>query len=73
MSTLKTPFVIDFTTKWCGPCHTMDSLSDKMERNCDGKWTLIKIDVESEDLKSITKNITSYPVFAFYKGGAKVF
>jgi thioredoxin-like negative regulator of GroEL len=47
----------------------------KSEQESGGKWTLIKIDVDNDDLSDIVSrhNITGVPTLAFYRGDKKVF
>lgn len=47
----------------------------KLENESAGKWTLIKIDVDNEDLSDIVSkhNIIGVPTLAFYKGTQKLY
>jgi putative thioredoxin len=46
VASLNTPYVVEYTASWCGPCKTVDALADNMEREYNGKWTLIRIDID---------------------------
>ena len=67
--------MLDFFASWCGPCKILWPVVSKSEKEFEGKWTLIKIDVDNEDLSDIVSrhNITGVPTLAFYKGPQKVF
>lgn len=75
VSTLKTPYVLDFYADWCGPCKMLWPIVSKLEAESNGKWTLIKVDVDSEELSELVEKhqISGVPTLAFYKGAQKIY
>jgi thioredoxin len=75
ISSLKTPFVVDFYASWCGPCKSLWPVITKRESESNGKWTIIKVDIDLEELASIVNDhqVTGVPTLAFYKEGQKTF
>ena len=46
----------------------------KAEKESEGKWSLIKIDVDEEELLEVIEqhNVLGVPTLAFYKGAQKI-
>ena len=47
---LKTPYIVDFYADWCQPCKMLTPIITKREEESKGKWTLIKVDVDEDDV-----------------------
>lgn len=75
VSGLKTPYVVDFTASWCGPCKMLWPVLEKREAEASGKWTIIKVDVDLEELSEVVNDhsVSGVPTLAFYKGNQKLF
>jgi thiol-disulfide isomerase/thioredoxin len=46
VSILKTPYVIEYTGDWCYLCKSQNTMLEEVEKEFDGEWALIKIDVD---------------------------
>ena len=55
-SELKTPYVLDFYADWCGPCKMLWPVLSKLEADNGGKWTIIKVNVDQEDLAEVIEH-----------------
>jgi thiol-disulfide isomerase/thioredoxin len=53
VESLKTPYVLDFYADWCGPCKMLWPVLEKREKESQGKWTIIKIDADNEELAEV--------------------
>lgn len=67
---LNVPYVIDFYADWCGPCKALTPTILKLEKEADGKWALLKVNVDEEDMADLVEKhqVSGVPTLAFYKG-----
>lgn len=64
--------LIDFHADWCGPCHAMDPILDKVVGEMTGKIELQKIDVDAEPEKAQSYGVMGIPTLVILKEGKEV-
>lgn len=71
---IKTPYLLDFYADWCGPCKMLTPVLEKRQKESEGKWTLIKINVDEEALAEVVNahQVTGIPLLAFYDKEGKL-
>ncbi len=63
------PVVIDVFATWCGPCQQVAPIFDELAKELEGKYKLVKINIDEERDLAVKYNISSIPTFLFIKGG----
>ncbi|MEM7246555.1 MAG: tetratricopeptide repeat protein [Acidobacteriota bacterium] len=65
----KHPVVVDFWAPWCQPCLQLAPLLEELAAAADGKWELVKIDVQEEQQLGAQFGIQSIPALKAFVDG----
>lgn len=64
--------LVDFHTVWCSPCRRMAPIIDRLEKEFDGKASVLRIDVDKSAELATKYQIQAVPVFILFKNGKEV-
>ena len=64
--------LIDFYAEWCGPCHMMKPVLEKVEKEYEGKIEVRKVDVDQNQQEASQYGIMSIPTLVVLKEGKEV-
>src|SRR5438094_10514554 len=64
------PVIVDFWAEWCGPCHAVSPVLDRIVEERGEEIRLVKINVDEEQELMIRYGIQSIPTIILFKDGA---
>lgn len=68
-ASFKTPVVVDFWAVWCQPCRILGPVLEKLEKEANGQWKLVKLNTEEEPELSQHFQIRSIPAVKMIREG----
>jgi thioredoxin 1 len=67
-----TPVVVDFWAEWCGPCHMLAPVVEKLAGEFQGRLKFAKLDVDQNPHVPGHYGIRGIPTLIVFQGGAEV-
>ena len=64
-----TPVLVDFWAEWCGPCHAVAPVLDKIAEERASELKLVKVNIDENQNLAIKYGIQSIPAMVLFKGG----
>ena len=64
-----TPVLVDFWAEWCGPCHAVAPILDRIVEERNGEVKLVKVNIDEERALAERYGIVSIPTMVLFKGG----
>ena len=63
------PVIVDFWAEWCGPCHAVAPVLDKIVEARGDELKLVKVNIDEEMELARRFNISSIPTIMIFRGG----
>jgi thioredoxin 1 len=63
------PVVVDFYADWCPPCRAMTPVVEKLAAELEGRVSIGKLDVDSNQELAIRYGVMSIPTLGLFMGG----
>ena len=68
-SSRETPVLVDFWAEWCGPCHAVSPVLDKIAAEREGSLRLVKLNIDENQDTAQTYGVMSIPTMILFKDG----
>ena len=65
----ETPVLVDFWAEWCGPCHAIAPVLEKIAEERGDELKLVKVNIDNEQALSLRYGVMSIPTMILFKGG----
>ena len=65
----ETAVLVDFWAEWCGPCHAVSPVLDKIVDERNGDLKLVKVNIDEEQGLAMRFGVQSIPMMILFKDG----
>ncbi|MEX2646719.1 MAG: thioredoxin [Gaiellaceae bacterium] len=63
------PVIVDFWAEWCGPCHAVAPVLDRIAEERGSELRLVKVNIDEEQGLAQRYGIASIPTIVLFKDG----
>ena len=63
------PVIVDFWAEWCGPCHAVSPVLDKIVDERGGDLKLVKVNIDEQPSLAARFGVQSIPTMILFKEG----
>jgi len=63
------PVIVDFWAEWCGPCHAVAPVLDRIVEESNGALKLVKVNIDEQPALSQRFGVQSIPTMILFKNG----
>ena len=65
----ETPVLVDFWAEWCGPCHAVSPVLERIAEERGDELKLVKVNIDEQPALSQRYGVQSIPTMILFKDG----
>ena len=63
------PVIVDFWAEWCGPCHAVAPVLDRIVEESNGDLKLVKVNIDEHQDLALRYGVASIPFMVLFENG----
>ena len=63
------PVIVDFWAEWCGPCHAIAPILEKIAEERSGELRVVKVNIDEERSLAARYGVQSIPTLLLFRDG----
>ena len=63
------PVIVDFWAEWCGPCHAVSPVLERIVEERGDELKLVKVNIDEEQGLALRYGVQSIPLMILFKDG----
>jgi thioredoxin 1 len=63
------PVIVDFWAEWCGPCHAVSPILEKIAEERSGELRVVKVNIDEEQGLANRYGVQSIPAMILFRDG----